>query len=329
MTATPAADRLPFTRAADVAANREARFSGRQMLGLWYSGLWHIVVGLPTTGIGIAIVWTPDFLAKLIGLGLVGAGLYLSWRGFSFLGDAITRNVTYVTGRLHTSTRTAKSSTYYYMSVGPVTRRISRKTYEHVPGGLNCHAYYASGSLHLLSLEPATEAEPHPSLRFGGDAAHAWDRLRWRLVVAAVAALGVVAGVHTVTVAHPAQTFLQSGSISDYQERTGKGSYRHLYLEGVPGYYSLDHLNSYSPQIPDLSTHIGDKVDLYIHDGTDEVLALRLRETLYATDYYLHPEHQLADMINAGATITVLSGITLVVALWWHFLVRMKREVAP
>src|SRR5260370_24225403 len=84
-------------------------------------------------------------------------------------------------------------------------------------GGL-WHAFYAPGSLHLFLIEPATEAEPHPALSFGGDAAHAWDRLRWKWLVGAVAVFGLVAGSNGVVIAHPAQMSTVSGSISAYQE---------------------------------------------------------------------------------------------------------------
>jgi len=326
----PAEDRLPFSREADVRANREARISARQQVGLWYSGLWRLLTGLPTAGIAVAVAWNPDFGAMLIGIGFVGAGLYLAWRGFSFLADAITGSLSYITGRITPETRTYRGSTSYYMVVGPVKTQISRRTYRALPAGLNCHMYYGSGSLHLLSLEPATAEEPHPSLRFGGDTAHSWDRLRWRVIVGAVAAFGLTAGAHAIATAHPAQTFLVSGPISDYQETTGKGAYRHIYLEGVSQQFSLDHLNSYSPPIPDLGSYIGSQVDLYVDaDTPDQVLALRLRETLYAGDHYLHPEHQKDEMISAGSTIALLSGIVLAVAVWWRLLVRAKSAVAP
>ena len=326
----PAEDRLPFSRPADVAANREARISSRQQIDLWYSGLWRLLGGLPAAGVGVVVASEPEFLTMAIGIAFVATGLYLSWRGFSFLGDSITRNVAYVTGQLIPGSFTSRGSTTYYVVVGPVKTRISRRAYRTLPAGLNCHAYYASGSRHLLSLEPATAEEPHPSLSFGGDAVHTWDRLRWRMIILAVAAFGVATGVHAVAISHPAQPVLVSGHISSYEETTGKGAYRHLYVDSTPQEFYLDNRNSYSPPIPDLGSDIGSQVDVYFNAGTaGDVLAIRLRETLYANDYYLHPEHQKDNMISSGATIGLLSAIALAVALWWRLLVRAKKAVAP
>ena len=326
----PAEDRLPFSGPVDVAANREAHISGRQQVGLWYSGLWRLLAGLSAAGVGAVMALEPEFVIMAFGIALVATGLYLSWRGFSFLGDSFTRNVAYVTGRIIPESQTYRGSTTYYVVVGPVKTRISRRTYRTLPAGLNCHAYYASGSRHLLSLEPATAEEPHPSLSFGGDAAHTWDRLRWRMIIVAVAAFGVAAGVHAIAISHPAQPVLVSGHISSYQETTGKGAYRHLYVDSTPQEFSLDHRNSYSPPIPDLGSDIGSQVDVYFNAGTaGDVLAIRLRETLYANDYYLHPEHQRDNMISSGATIALLSGIALAIALWWRLLLRAKAAIAP
>lgn len=329
MDAFPAEDRLPHSRQADVAANREARISALQHVALWYSGLWRLLGGLPAAAIGVLLALQPQFLTMAIGIAFVATGLYLSWRGFSFVGDSITRNVSYVTGPIIPDTITARGFTSYYVLVGPVRTRISRRAYRKLPNGLKCHAYYVSGSRHLLSLEPATAEEPHPALRFGADAAHAWDRLRWRPIVAAVAAFGLFAGVHAIAIAHPADTFLVSGTISNYEETTGRGSYRHVFLEGNSQTYYLDTRSSYVPSIPDLSSYLGSQVDLYVNAGTSDVLAVRLRETLYAADYYLHPEHQKENMILSGATIALLSGAAIAAAMGWGFLVRAKRSVAP
>src|SRR5260221_1413056 len=326
----PAEDRLPFSQPADVAANREAHISRRQQVGLWYSGLWRLLAGLSAAGVGAVVALEPEFVIMAFGIALVASGLYLSWRGFSFLGDSITRNVAYVTGLIIPASRTYRGSTRYYMVVGPVKTRISRRTYRTLPAGLNCHAYYASGSRHLLSLEPATAEDPHPSLRFGGDAVHTWDRLRWRMIVAAVAAFGVAAGVHAVAISRPAQPVLVSGHISSYEETTGKGAYRHLYVDSTPQEFYLDNRNSYSPPIPDLGSDIGSQVDVYFNAGTaGDVLAIRLRETLYANDYYVHPDHQKDNMVSSGATIGLLSAIALAVALWWRLLVPAKKAIAP
>jgi len=326
----PAEDRLPYSRQADVAANREARISVRQNLDLWYSGLWRLLAGLPAAGIGAVVALEPEFVIMAFGIALVATGLYLSWRGFSFIGDSITRNVAYVTGPIIPETFTSRGYTYYYVVVGPVKTRISRRTYRTLPAGLNCHAYYGSGSRHLLSLEPATAEEPHPSLRFGADAAHTWDRLRWRMIVVAAAAFGLAAGVHAIVIAHPAQPILVSGRIRSYEETTGKGAYRHLYLDTTSQEFFLDTRSSYSPTIPNLGSYLGSQVDVYFNAGTSgDVLALRLRETLYANDFYQHPEHQKDNMISSGATIALLSLIVLAVALGWQQLLRAKSAVAP
>lgn len=316
----PPDDRLAFSRPSDVAANREARITARQRVALCYSGLWRLIFGLPAAAVALVPAWTLDFWAMVIGVGLFSTGLYLSWRGFSFLGDAVTRNVTYVTGRLTPSFVTSRNGKTYYMTVGPVRTQISHKTYDRLPAGLNCHAYYASGSRHLLSLEPATVDEPHPALRFGSDAAHTWDRLRWRWVVASVALFGMLAGAHTVVAAHPAATYMVSGSISSYVETTGKGAHRSVYLQDSSQEFALESRDHYAPAVPYLLSYVGDTVDLYINSDTNnQVLALRLRETVYATDYYLHPDDQRTTMILSGALIVVLAGAALSGVLWSRY----------
>jgi hypothetical protein len=308
-----------------VALNRDARVTALQLLALTFSGLWRIILGLPTAAGGVALAWAAPssagvtggfgaFIILLVGLAFLGLGAYVSWRGFSFLGDAVTRKVAYVTGHLDRETKTYKGSTFYYMLVGPSKTSISHKTYKALPIGMLCHAYYAPGSLHLFSVEPGTAAEPHPSLRFGGDAAHAWDRLRWPWLVGAVAAFGLAAGANGVFTAHPAQMSWVSGSISDYVVTHGKHDSYYLYLEGDPNQYNMDQLAS---QIPDLHPFTGDHVDLYTNNDTGtDVIALRLREILYAGDLYLHPEHEYWSMAGSGIAVIVLSGVTLTVIAW-------------
>src|SRR6267143_5413642 len=169
--------RLPHSSESDVAANREARFSGRQLLGLLNSAFWRLLFGLPLAAFGVLLAFSvTHWFFILVGLLALGFGAYLAWRGFSFLGDLITRNVSYVSGQLLGRITTYKGRDSYFMVVGQVKTQIWRKeTYEALPFGQQFHAYYASGSLHLLSVEPASVAEPHPSLCFGGDASHAWD----------------------------------------------------------------------------------------------------------------------------------------------------------
>src|SRR5258708_2809511 len=233
---------LPHSRPADVAANRDARVRGRQLAALVYAGVWRILLGLPTTAGGVALALVAPgsaatgggfiaFLVLALALGLLGLGAYVSWRGFSFLGDAITRKVSYVTGRIDGDTATYKGATAYYMVIGPSKTRVSRKTYNAMPMGRLCHAYYAPGSLHLFSIEPATEAEPQPALSFGGDAPHAWDRLRWECLGGAGAGVRLGPRPTGVVLSPPAQNSTVSGSISAYQEIYGKNTARHLYHE--------------------------------------------------------------------------------------------------
>src|SRR5260370_34642099 len=228
---------LPHSRRADVAANRDARVRGRQLAALVYAGAWRLTLGLPPTAAGVALAWAAPgsaatgggfiaFLVLALALGLLGLGAYVSWRGFSFLGDAITRKVSYVTGRIDGDTATYKGATAYYMVIGPSKTRVSRKTYNPMPMGRLCHAYYAPGSLHLFSIIPSTHAKPPPPLTFGGDAAHAWDRLRWTWLVAAVAVFGLVAGSNGGVIGHPAQMSTVSGSVRPNQESYWKNTPR-------------------------------------------------------------------------------------------------------
>jgi hypothetical protein len=338
--------RLPHSQEADVAANREARMTGRQLLGLWYSGLWRLLIGLPIAAIAVALSWGPpmpsipaaSFILMAMGIGFLAYGTYLSWRGFSFIGDALTRKVTYVTGPLGREEKTYKSAKSYYMVVGPVkTLLYRRSTYEAVPAGVHCHAYYVPGSGHLLSLEPATAEEPHPSLRFGTDPTHAWDRLRWTWLLAAVAAYGFAAGVYATITAHPAQTVLVSGRLGEYHVvNSRKSTARYLHLQGSTTEYSLDGVESASPKVPDLYLFVNFKVDLYVNtDNGVDILAMRVNNecacpgipnsrTLYAGDLYLHPEHQYWGMIWSGVPIAVLSGLTFVLFCW--AIIHMRRH---
>jgi hypothetical protein len=292
-----------------------------------YAGAWRIILGLPTAAGGVVLAWAAPtsagrggpFLAFFffaVALGLLGLGAYVSWRGFSFLGDAITRKVAYVTGRIDGDTQTVKGTTVYYMVVGPSKTRVSRRTYNAMPMGRLCHAFYAPGSLHLFSIEPATAAEPHPALSFGGDAAHAWDRLRWKWMVGAVAVFGLAAGANGVVTAHSATTTTVSGSISSYEEITGKSTSRYLYLEGDQTQYSLNQLDSF----PQLYPYTGEHVDMYVNtDSGTDVLAFRLRETLYGSDLYRNPDHEYWSMAGSGIAIILLSALALAAIAQWAY----------
>lgn len=317
---------LPHSREADVAANREARLSARQTFGVWYSGLWRLLVGLPMAVFGAASSWqvpfpsqaVGNFMFTAIGVALMGYGIYLSWRAFSFVGDAITRKVSYVTAEVRSQMKTSsKGAKTYYMVVGPVRTQIYRKkTFDALPVGVDCHVYYTPGSKHLLSLEPATADEPHPSLQFGGDALHAWDRLRWTWFVPAVAVFGLAVGAHTMISAHPAHWGAISGRIVEYHETHGKGATGYFSIDSSSQEYNLSSLRGASPPAPALDSFIGDPVDLYVNsDDPADVLAMRLRETLYAADLYIHPEHESEGVIWSGAVIALMSaGVVAVFA---------------
>jgi hypothetical protein len=330
---------LPHSREADVAANREARLSARQFIGLWYSALWRLLAGLPLAVGGAALAWqvplpsqaVGNFMFMAIGVGLVGYGTYLSWRAFSFVADAITRTVTYVTAPIDSQVKTSsKGAKTYYMVVGPVRTQIYRRsTFEALPVGVNCHVYYTPGSKHLLSLEPATVDEPHPSLRFGGDPLHAWDRLRWTWIVPAVAVFGLAVGAHGAISAHPAHWGTISGRIVEYHETRGKGASHYFSIDKSSQEYDLGSLLGVSPPAPALDAYIGDAVDLYVNsDVPADVLAMRLRETLYAADLYSHPEHELEGMIWSGALIALVSAAVLAVFARVTFYRRQHPEAA-
>ena len=319
---------LPHSRDTDVAANREARISERQLLGLVYSGLWRVLLGLPTVGISAAITLIAPsaggdvffggglFVIMFVSLCLLGVGAYGSWRGFNFLGDALTRKVAYVTGRLDSRARTYRGLTTFYMAVGPVSTRIPRKTFDALPVGLHCRAYYAVASLQLLSLEPATAETPHPSLTFGGDATPGWDRLRQLGLIAAVAVFGIAAGLNDTVIAHPARSLVVSGTIANYYQGRGRSNSGSLVLEGSPTQYSTMPMSLFStPPLPDLNSYIGEPADLYVNSdgGGRDVLALRVRDTFYEGELYLHPEHQYWAMVLSGSLVTLLSAITVVV----------------
>lgn len=196
---------LPFSRDTDIAANREARMTGRQIAILWFAGSTYAILGIPLVVGPAVVIWlipTPsepvqNFFFIVILIDALFCGAYLSFKAFSFLGDAITRNVSYTTGRVESFVGTRA----YFMVVGPVRRAVRKKTFDALPIGAFCHAYYASGSMVLLSLEPTTAEQPHPCRRFGADPIHAWNRLRSSWLVPLVAAFGLTAGVHEVIAA--------------------------------------------------------------------------------------------------------------------------------
>jgi hypothetical protein len=313
--------------------------SARQFWGLWYAGLWRLLASLPMAAFGADLAWqvpfpsqaVGNFMFTAIGVGLVGYGTYLSWRAFSFVGDAITRNVSYVTAEVRSQMKTSsKGAKSYYMVVGPVRTQIYRKkTFDALPVGVPCHVYYTSGSKHLLSLEPATADEPHPSLRFGGDAVHAWDRLRWTWFVPALAVFGFAVGAHAMMSAHPAHWETISGRLVEYHATRGKDASRYFAIDTSLQEYNLSSLDGASPPAPALDSYIGDPVDVYVNsENPADVLAMRLRETLYTADLYLHPDHEFWGIIWSGAAITLVSAAVLAVFARVTFYRRKHPEAA-
>jgi hypothetical protein len=319
---------LPHSSDTDVAANREARISETQLLDLIYSGLWRVLLGMPIAVIGaaIALVAPSGGGDVFLGLGLValmvsgiclfGAGAYGSWRGFNFLDDARTRKVAYVTGQLDRRAQTYRGRTTYYMTVGPVSTRIPRETFDALPAGLNCHVYYAAASLHLLSLEPATAETPHPSLTVAGNATLGSERVRQLGLIAAAAVFGIAAGLNDSVIAHPARSVEVSGTIASYHQGRGVNDSGYVVLEGSPTQYSTVPMALFStPRLPDLNSYIGEPADVYVNadGGGRDVLALRVRDTFYEGELYLHPEHQYWAMLISGSLVMLLSAIIVVV----------------
>jgi hypothetical protein len=151
-------------------------------------------------------------------------------------------------------------------------------------------------------------------LRFGGDPLHAWDRLRWTWFVPAMAVFGLAVGAHAIISAHPAHWGTISGRLVEYHETHGKGASRYFSIDTSSQEYNLSSLDTASSPAPALESYIGDPVDLYVNsDDSADVLAMRLRETLYAADLYIHPEHQFEGMIWSGAVIALVSAAVLAV----------------
>ena len=299
---------------ADLAANRDGRLSPRQAGSLRWSGVWRLIVGPPATiaaVLGALLVDSAFF--DVFALLVAGFGLYLTWRGFAYLVDAMETTVAYLTGTLgHTVVR--GKYTAYYATIGPISHKITAAAYNRLPIGRSFHLYYAPGCRSLLSMEPASAAEPKPAHMFGPDSAHVWDRLRWSWVVMTVGVLGALIGAHAIASAHPAHPVAVSGTVTDYVETHGKTTTRTLYLD-VDGSFSPESESSYAPPVASFGTLIGKKVVLYVNAGTSNVLAIDDGEQLHATDWYMHPEHQTAfETVNGGVT-AALSVIALAIGM--------------
>jgi hypothetical protein len=301
----------------DLAANRDGRLSSRQVARLSWSGIWRILVGPPLAFIAAVVAFVVDtaFVA-VIALGVVALGLYVAWRGFGFLADAMDRAVAYVTGTLTSRLERDRYGTHYWATIGPVSKRISKSSYDAMPYGARCHLYYSPGCRSLLSVEPAASPEPLPAHPFGPDSAHAWDRLRWSWVLLTIGVLGLLAGLHQFAVAHAANPVRVDGTVADYRESHGRSTTRSLYLDVDSGAYTPQAEHNYTPEPPAFATFIGQKVTLYVDGGSRDVIAIVSREQLYANDWYLHPDHEAVfDRVNGGLTLGI-SALVLAIAVW-------------
>ena len=233
-------------------------------------------------------------------------GLVLTWAGFAFLTDALDRNVGFVTAAMHPNVVRGKTSSYY-ADIAPVRKQISRRVYDSLPSGLRCHLYYAPGSRSLLSIEPATESEPKPDHPFGPDSAHVWNRVRGAWIALTIGVLGIFLGAYALSIAHPARPVRVDGTLADYVETHGKSTTRTLYLAGSSTSYMPYGENSYRPPAPDYYSLIGHELVLYVDAGTTNILAINDGGTLYASDWYLNPDHERTNLILNAVAVMVLS----------------------
>jgi len=298
---------------ADLAANRDGDIGAGQKAKMVWSGVWRLVVGPPTAIIGVVVTQiTDNALVMLLGLGFAGFGLYLTWRGFAFLTDTLVARVAYVTGPIHKKLVRGKNSTSYFAEIGPVSKRITSLAYTSLPEGTSVHLYYAPACRSLLSVEPANVDEPRPDHPFGPDSAHAWNRLRWSWVVITVGAVGLLVGVHAATLAQPVHAVGVETTVADYIETHGKSTSRRLYIANDPNDYTPKSESSYDPIAPSFYSMIGKPVVIYTDDGSREIIAFRVGGVLYATDWYLHPEHKTVFEAANGAIVAVLSLLAIV-----------------
>jgi hypothetical protein len=314
----------------DVALNRDGRLSPRQRRRLIWSAAWRLVVGPAAAVVAavIAAVNVDTVLAVLLALSVVIVGLYLSWIGFAFMVDATSDAVAFVTARLGTHVVRGRSTTYF-ADVGPIHKPISRKAFSGLEPavGATYHLYYAPGCRSLLSMEPASATEPRPAHAFGPDSAHAWDRLRWSWILLTVGVFGALLGAHQIAAAHPAIPIKVAGLVQDYVEytTTGRGAHteRSFYLAGDGNVYTPDAESAYTPEPPEYHTFIGRQLILYVDQGTTDVIALSDGDTLYAADWYLHPEHETTHLLINGVLSTAV-GVALLV-LGFVLLLRDRR----
>ena len=299
---------------ADLAANRNGVLGPGQRARMVWSGIWRMVFGPPFAIVGVVIcLATDNALAMIGGLTLAGIALYLAWRGFAFLTDAMVASVAYLTGPMHKKLVTGKNnSRTYYAVIGPVSKQISAGAYESVRDGENVHLYYAPACRSLLSVEPANAAEPRPGHPFGPDSAHAWNRLRWSWVGITIGAVGLLIGAHAATLAQPVHAVGIETTVSDYQETHGKSTHRYLYVDNDPNDYTPENESAYDPPAPDYYSLIGKPVVIYTDAGSREIIAFRIGGVAYTTDWYVHPEHKTVFEAANGGITALLSLVVLV-----------------
>jgi hypothetical protein len=319
----------------DIALNRDGRLSPRQRRDLLWSAGWRLVVG-PAVAVVAGLVAAVDLdtaFAILIALIALCIGLQLAWSGFAFMVDATAGAVAFVTAQLNTSMVRGRS-TSYFVKVGPVTKGIRGRAYAEIHPGGTYHLFYAPGCRSLLSLEPASATEPLPAHPFGPDSAHDWDRLRWSWMLLTVGVFGALLGAHEISAAHPAHPVRVAGVVQNYDEETTSGrggshTERSLYLAGDDNVYTPREESYYTPPAPDFYNLIGKNVVLYVNDGTTDVLALSDGDTVYAGDWYLHPEHETAFMQLNGALITATGAGFLLFGLALFIRERREAEETP
>ena len=315
----------------DLLANRGGLLSAAQRGRLRISGLWRLLVGPPLVVAGaVAALLLTLAPLSLAGLFLAGVGLYMTWRGFSYLTDGMEGAVAYVTAPIRTRLVRGRYGVTYWADVGPVSKSINQAAYASLPAGAAVHLYYSPGCRSLLSVEPATAGEPRPDHPFGPDSAHAWDRLRWSWVLFTIGALGVLIGAYQATTAHPVQSTAVRGTVTSFELHTGKSTSRYLHLDNG-GSYFVYREDVYEPAVPPYGTLIGRPVTLYINQGgaNGDVLAIDDGEQVHASDWYRHPEHQTVFMaVNAGMTAAG-SALAFLAGLLVILVGRLRSQVAP
>jgi hypothetical protein len=304
---------------ASLATNRDGVMTGHQQSGLVWSAAWRLIpaVLLVPTGLTIAaFAW--EFWTLAIPLLFVFAGLYLGWRGLSFCADAVDGDVSVVDGDLIKHAQQTKNGTNYYVRLGPLSKGISKSTYFLLPPSVPCRGYYAPGSRAFLSVEPANTPAPNPRRPFGPSSHAAWDRVRWSVLVALLAAPAVLFGAHLYASAHPAQFRALDGTISGYRETHGKSSSYYVSLSGAGEFRMRTKPAYFSPPMPDMNLQIGTPATLYVRDQDEEVAAVRFNgDQLFQTDIYANPGLQKSGM-QLGGGIVALVGLALLIPAVWR-----------